>query len=61
MHPLQVEAFKRMTPAEKLHLAARFARDARRLKAAGLRMLHPDWTDDQIARAVREAFLYARS
>ena len=61
MHPLQVEAYKRMTPAEKLRLAARLNRDARRLKAGGLRMLHPDWTAEEIARAVREAFLYARS
>ncbi len=61
MHPLQVEAYKRMTPAEKLRLAARLNRDARRLKAGGLRMLHPDWTKEEIARAVREAFLYARS
>ena len=61
MHPKQIEAFRRMTPAEKLHLAARFMRDARRLKAAGLRMLHPDWTAEEIAEAVRKAFLYARS
>lgn len=61
MHAKQIEAFRRMTPAEKLRLAARFHRDARSLKAAGLRMLHPDWTDERVDRAVREAFLYARS
>lgn len=61
MHPKQVEAFRRMTPAEKLRLAARFHHDARSLKAAGFKMLHPDWTDTQIDKAVREAFLHARS
>lgn len=61
MHPKQVEAFRRMTPAQKLCLAARFHHDARSLKAAGFRMLHSDWTDEQVDKAVREAFLYARS
>ena len=61
MHPKQVEIFRRMTAAQKLGLAARFHRDARSLKAAGLRMLHPDWTDERVDKAVREAFLYARS
>jgi hypothetical protein len=50
-----------MTPAQKLCLAARFHHDARSLKAAGFRMLHSDWTDEQVDKAVREAFLYARS
>ena len=31
------------------------------VKAAGLRMHHPDWTEDQIEAALREAFLYART
>jgi hypothetical protein len=61
VHPKQIEALRRMTPAEKLRLAARFHHDARGLKAAGLRMLHPDWTDERVDKAVREAFLYARS
>jgi len=60
VHPKQVEALRRMTPAEKLGLAARFHHDARSLKGAGFRMLHPDWTDERVSQAVREAFLYAR-
>ena len=61
MHPAQLAAFRRMTPAEKLVLAARINNDARALKAAGLRMLHPDWSEARIAAEVREAFLNARS
>jgi hypothetical protein len=49
-----------MTPAQKLNAAWRLNVSARQLKAAALRARHPDWTEDQIRRAVREAFLYAR-
>jgi hypothetical protein len=50
-----------MTPAQKLKTAEQLYWSARELKAAGLRMQHPDWTEEEIERAVREAFLYARS
>jgi hypothetical protein len=50
-----------MTPAQKLDAMQRIYNTARELKAAGLRMHHPDWTGDQIEAALREAFLYART
>ncbi|MCL4694530.1 MAG: hypothetical protein KJ060_18725 [Candidatus Hydrogenedentes bacterium] len=50
-----------VTPAQKLDAMQRIYNMARELKAAGLRMQHPDWSDDQINVAVREAFLYART
>lgn len=50
-----------LSPAQKFKTAAEMWEVARQIKAAGLRMQHPDWTDEQIERAVREAFLYARS
>ncbi len=50
-----------MTPAQKLDAMQRIYNTARELKAAGLRMQHPDWTEDQIKAALREAFLYART
>lgn len=49
-----------MTPAQKLDAAARLYWGARDLKAAWLRSQHPDWTDAQVEKAVRDAFLYAR-
>jgi hypothetical protein len=60
MHPAQRAAYMRMTPAEKIELAARIHRDARSLTAAGLRMRHPGWPDERIASEVRRIFLYAR-
>jgi len=55
----QIEIFKAMSPARKLALAADFYYAARRLKARGLRMQHPDWSDSRIETRVREIFLYA--
>lgn len=59
LHPAQVEAFRRMTPAQKLALAARLRREAWDLKAAALRQRHPDWTEEQIQQKVRDVFLHA--
>lgn len=55
------KVLRNMTPAQKLDAMQRIYNTARDLKAAGLRMQHPDWTEDQIQAALREAFLYART
>jgi hypothetical protein len=34
---------------------------ARELKAGWIRQQHPDWTEQRVEEAVREAFLNARS
>lgn len=49
-----------MTPGERLRAAMRLYWSGRGLKAAWLRKRHPEWTDDEVAAAVRAAFLYAR-
>jgi hypothetical protein len=61
MHPEQIRIFQSMTPARKLQLALRLHESARRLKTSALRQQHPDWTEEQISRKVREIFLYART
>jgi hypothetical protein len=53
----EVEIFRRMTPEQKLRAAERLYWSARELKAAWLRAEHPDWTEEQVAKAVRDAFL----
>ncbi len=50
-----------MTPEQKLRAMQALYDTARQLKAAGLRSQHPDWTEEQIACAVREVFLYGRT
>jgi hypothetical protein len=57
---IQVEIFKRMTPGERWAAAERLYWSARRLKAAWLRSMHPEWTESQVEQAVKEAFMHVR-
>jgi hypothetical protein len=49
------------TPAEKLAIAEQLYQTARAVKAASLRAFHPDWTEERIAREVRDIFLAAHT
>ncbi len=49
-------ALRRMTAAQKLDVMHALWRQAWALKAAGVRMQHPDWTDAQVEACVREIF-----
>ena len=55
---LTAELVRRMTPEQKLRAAERLWWSARALKLAALRARHPEWSDEQLARAVRDAFLF---
>ena len=54
------EIIARMTPAQKLQASMRLYWSARALEAAYLRAEHPDWSEQEIAAAVRKAFLLHR-
>ena len=58
MHPLQIERYKRMTFEEKLDALAEMYWMSRELMASGIRMRHPDWTPEHVAREVRDRMLY---
>ena len=58
---IQKEIYKNMTYIQKWEEAKKLYRTARILKRAGVKELHPDWSDEQIDDKVREIFLYARS
>lgn len=58
---IQDEILRKMTPEQKLRLAMNLYYSAWELKAAWLRELHKDWSDEQIEQAVREIFVNARS
>ena len=55
------ERYKNLSPGQKLQIAVDMYNWARELKAAGLRMAHPDWTEEEVQAKVREIFLYART
>jgi hypothetical protein len=59
LHPAQIAAYRRMTPAQKLAQAEAMYWQARALKADFLRRQHPDWSEAMIQARVREIFLLA--
>lgn len=61
LHPAQIVAFKKMTLARRLELGMAFIEQMRELRAAMLRREHPAWSEEQVALALREFVLHARS
>jgi hypothetical protein len=59
LHPLQIEGFKRMTPAEKLQAVCDLYHAGIRLKMAGLRLAHPDWAADRLEYEARRSLRHA--
>ena len=59
--PEHLEILRRMTPEQKLMAAFDLYDTARELKAAGLRMQHPDWLEAQVQKEVSRIFLHART
>lgn len=58
-HPVQIEGFRRMTPAQKLQMVADLYHAGIQLKVAGLRMTHPDWSEERLDLEARRSLLYA--
>jgi|OM-RGC.v1.036220334 hypothetical protein len=59
LHPEQKRIFASMPAEQKLKLVLGLYHSAKKLKRAGLKKQHPDWTEEQIEQSVREIFLYA--
>ena len=57
--PEYLAALRKLSGAEKLRTAAMLYWGARRIKAARLRELHPDWTERQVEDKVKDIFLHA--
>ena len=53
------EIMKKMTPEQKLKAAENLYWSARRLKAAWLRHIHPDWSEDEVQQEVKRIFIEA--
>ncbi|MGD9035579.1 MAG: hypothetical protein PVF10_03395 [Syntrophobacterales bacterium] len=61
MHSEQKRILQSMAAEEKLNIALRLYYSAKELKEVGLRVQHPDWTEEMIEDKLREIFLYART
>jgi hypothetical protein len=59
--PEQFAIYRRMTPEQRWNAARRLYWTSRRHKAAFLRNLHPEWTEDMVQDEVRRLFLNART
>ena len=56
----QIARFRQMTPGERWIAARDLYWSVRRLKEAFIRQQHPEWSNDRVAAAVREAFSHVR-
>ena len=59
--PEQIKIFRAMTGQKRLALAQDLYWSARKIKAAGLRYQHPDWSEERVNAEVTRIFLNARS
>lgn len=57
----KIQRFKNISAERKLLLSMELYYSAKKLKIAALHSLHPEMSDEQIGKKVREIFLYARS
>ena len=57
--PEYIATLRKMTGEQKLRTAFSMYWGARKLKAARLRILHPEWSEEQIQQQVKEIFYYA--
>lgn len=57
--PEYVAALRRLSGEQKWRTAFNLYWSARALKAAALREQHPDWSEEQVQKRVREIFLHA--
>jgi hypothetical protein len=61
LHPEQVKALRKMSLERRAEIALGLIRSMGQLKAAALRGQHPDWSEQQVAEAVRQSILHGRS
>lgn len=54
LHPEQVKALRQMSLQRRLDLALAGIETAGDLRKAMIRVEHPDWSADQVERALRE-------
>ena len=58
--PEQMAALRAMPGEKRLRLAEQLYWSARKMKAAGIRYQHPDWTEERVTAEVTRIFLHAR-
>lgn len=59
--PEQIPILRNIPGEKRLKLAGQLYWTARKMKMAGLRSQHPDWSEERLESEVRRIFLHARS
>jgi hypothetical protein len=59
--PEQIAAFRAMSGTRRLRLAEQLYWSARKMKTAGVRSQHPDWSPERVREEVRQLFSNART
>ena len=59
--PDQIAALRAMSGEQRLRMAEQLYWTARKMKTAGVRAQHADWTEEQVKEEVRRIFLNART
>jgi len=59
LHPVQIEGFKRMSPAQKLQMVCDLYETGIQLRVAGLRAAHPDWPPERLDFEAGRSLLHA--
>jgi hypothetical protein len=57
--PEQIAALRAMSGEQRLRVAESLFQSARKIKIAGVRFQHPDWSDEQVHAEVRRIFIHA--
>jgi hypothetical protein len=60
LHPVQLEALRRMTPAEKWNVSLSLLSTATAVRTSSLQHQHPDWNPTQISQEIAAERLRAR-
>jgi hypothetical protein len=58
---IQDEILRKMSLEQRLVAAMNLNNSARKLKAAWIKHLHPDWSDERVQEEVRRIFMNART
>ena len=57
----QIAVYRTMSGSRRLQLAEQLYWSARRMKTAGVRSQHPDWSPERVQEEVRRIFSNART
>ena len=60
LHPVQLEALRRMTPAEKWNVSLSLLNTATAVRPSSLQQQHPNWNPTQISQEIATERLRAR-